>query len=66
MPTATALTSGSARHLAGTLPKLALTRQPWRYRLAGTVTPFGTWRLPYDQRGEIDARGILELAKSLR
>lgn len=64
--TAEVLVTGSARHLARTLPSLALTRQPWRYRLAGTVTPLGTWRLRYEHEGEIDARGILELAKSLR
>ena len=58
--------SADAKHLARTLPALALKRQPWPYRLAGTLTPVSGLHIGYDQRGEIDARGILRLAAALR
>lgn len=60
------LVSGDARRLARTLPTLALTRQPWAYRIEGTVTVLPRWRLPYRHVGETDIKGILRLAASLR
>lgn len=58
--------SADLKRLALALPRLALKRQPWPYRLAGTLTPFARLDIGYDQRGTIDARGILKLAASLR
>ena len=58
--------SGDIKRLARTLPGLAMKRQPWPYRLAGSLTPIPGLRIPYDHQGEIDARGILKLATSLR
>jgi LEA14-like dessication related protein len=58
--------SGDAKRLARALPALALKRQPWSYRLAGTLTPLPPLRIGYDHCGTIDARGILKLAASLR
>jgi LEA14-like dessication related protein len=58
--------SADARRLARALPALAMKRQPWPYRLAGTLTPAARLALGYDHHGEIDARGILKLAASLR
>lgn len=60
------LVSGDSRHLAKRLPRLALKRQPWPYRVAGTLTPIGLIQIGYDHRGQIDAAGILKLAASLR
>jgi len=60
------LVSGDSRHLAKCLPRLALKRQPWPYRVAGTLTPIGPIQIGYDHRGLIDAAGILKLAASLR
>jgi LEA14-like dessication related protein len=60
------LVIGDAARLARALPRLALTPQPWPYRLTGTLTPFGSLRIAYEHRGEIDAQGILSLAASLR
>ncbi|WP_295539904.1 LEA type 2 family protein [uncultured Thiohalocapsa sp.] len=61
-----ALISADARHLARTLPGLALMPQPWRYRLEGTVTVLPPLRLGYRHSGEIDLKGLLRLAASLR
>jgi LEA14-like dessication related protein len=58
--------SANAKDLARALPALALKRQPWPYRLAGSLTPIPGLHIGYDQRGEIDAQGILKLAASLR
>jgi LEA14-like dessication related protein len=60
------MVSGNARHLARTLPKLALTPQPWRYRLEGTIMVLPRLRVGYRHRGEIDLKGMLRLAASLR
>jgi len=60
------LVSGDAKRLARALPALAVKRQPWPYRLSGTLTPLPPLRIGYDHRGEIDARGIIKLAASLR
>jgi len=60
------LVSGDARRLASTLPALALTRQPWDYRIEGTVSVLPRWRLPYRHVGKTDVKGILRLAASLR
>jgi LEA14-like dessication related protein len=60
------LVTGDARHLARTLPKLALTPQPWRYRLEGTVAVLPRIWLPYRHEGRIDLAGMLRLAASLR
>jgi len=58
--------SADVKRLAGAVPALALQRQPWPYRLAGTLTPITGLSIGYDHHGEIDARGILKLAASLR
>lgn len=58
--------SGDIKRLVRAFPGLALKRQPWPYRLAGTLAPIPGLRIAYDHRGEIDARGILKLAASLR
>lgn len=60
------LVGGDAKRLARTLPALALTPQPWAYRIEGTVTVLPRWRLPYRHTGETDIKGILRLAASLR
>lgn len=60
------LVTGNASQLARTLPKLALTPQPWRYRLEGTIEVLPRLRVGYRQRGEIDLKGMLRLAASLR
>jgi len=60
------LVSGDARHMARTLPRLALTPQPWRYRLEGTVAVLPRLRLSYRHVGEIDVKGLMRLAASLR
>lgn len=60
------MVTGDAGHLARTLPKLALTPQPWRYRLEGTVAVLPTLRVGYRHVGEIDLKGMLRLAASLR
>lgn len=60
------LVSADARHLARTLPKLALRPRPWRYRLEGTVAVLPPLRLAYRHVGEIDIKGLLRLAASLR
>jgi len=60
------MVSGDARQLARTLPALALTPRPWRYRVEGLVTVLPGWRLPYRHVGETDLKGILRLAASLR
>jgi LEA14-like dessication related protein len=60
------LVSGNAHRLALTLPRLALTPQPWRYRLEGTVSPLPRVRLGYRHIGKIDLKGLVRLAASLR
>jgi LEA14-like dessication related protein len=60
------LVSADARHLATTLPKLALTPQPWRYRLEGKVALLPRLRVGYRHEGRIDLKGIVRLAASLR
>jgi LEA14-like dessication related protein len=60
------LLSADAGHLARTLPRLALTPQPWRYRIEGDVSVLPRLRLPYRHLGEIDLKGIVRLAASLR
>ena len=60
------MVSGDARHLARTLPKLALTPQPWRYRLEGKVAVLPKLRVGYRHVGTIDLKGMLRLAASLR
>jgi hypothetical protein len=60
------LVSADARQLARTLPKLALTPRPWRYRLEGTVAVLPQLRMGYRHVGEIDLKGLLRLAASLR
>lgn len=60
------LLSADAGHLARTLPRLALTPQPWRYRIEGSVSVLPQLRLPYRHIGEIDLKGIVRLAASLR
>jgi LEA14-like dessication related protein len=60
------LVTGDARHLARTLPKLALTPQPWHYRLEGKVAVLPRIWLPYRHEGRIDLAGMLRLAASLR
>jgi LEA14-like dessication related protein len=60
------LVTGDARHLARTLPKLALTPQPWHYRLEGKVAVLPRVWLPYRHEGRIDLAGMLRLAASLR
>jgi LEA14-like dessication related protein len=57
---------GDARHLARTLPALALAPRPWRYRLEGTVAVLPRLRVGYRHVGEIDLKGLLRLAASLR
>jgi hypothetical protein len=60
------LVSADARNLTRTLPRLALTPQPWRYRLEGTVAVLPRVRIAYRHLGEIDLRGLVRLALSLR
>lgn len=60
------MVSSDARHLARTLPKLALTPQPWRYRLEGTIAVLPRLRVGYRHLGKIDLKGMLRLAASLR
>jgi LEA14-like dessication related protein len=60
------LVSGDARHLARTLPRLAMTPQPWRYRIEGTVTVLPRLSVGYRHHGAIDLKGMLRLAASLR
>jgi len=60
------LISGDASHLARTLPRLALIPQPWRYRIEGTISVLPRWSLPYCHVGDIDLKGLMRLAASLR
>lgn len=60
------LLSADAGHLARTLPRLALTPQPWRYRIEGSVSVLPRLRLPYRHIGAIDLKGLVRLAASLR
>ncbi len=60
------MVNADARHLALTLPRLALTPQPWRYRLEGKVEVLPSLRLGYRHRGKIDLKGLVRLAASLR
>jgi LEA14-like dessication related protein len=60
------MVSSDARHLARTLPKLALKPQPWRYRLEGSIAILPRLQLCYQHQGKIDLKGLLRLAASLR
>lgn len=60
------LVTGDSRRLAKSLPRLALKPQPWPYRIAGRLSPLAPVQIGYDHRGQIDARGIIKLAASLR
>jgi hypothetical protein len=58
--------TGDARLLARVLPWLAFKRQPWHYDIEGTLILPLLPPVPYRQAGEIDAKGLLRLAASLR
>jgi LEA14-like dessication related protein len=60
------MVTGDARQLARTLPRLALRPRPWRYRLEGTVAVLPRLRVGYRHVGDIDLKGLLRLAASLR
>ncbi len=60
------LVAADARQLAQALPRLALTPQPWRYRLEGTVAVLPRLQLGYRHLGKIDVKELVRLAASLR
>lgn len=54
--------TANAARLAARLPLLALRRDPWPYRISGTVTVAGVVPIPYRHSGEIDPQRLLRAA----